>query len=455
MFKIRLLFLMEILVLFSLVLGVDHFFFMGDRFWNLNAHPFLFIVLLISVQYGTNEGLITAFLAAIILLTGNLPEQKVSQDIFDYIFYVSHRPVLWITLAVFFGGFRDRYSKNLETLQERLIEAQTQAGEICKAYKRLDKERNQLETNLSSQATSALSLYKTALNMKIWEPDEILNHILDLIDNVMNTEKCSLFLLKNPRDPVLKLTSQKGWAIEECYSRTFRAEDPLFKGVIGSHKVLCIANPEDEKNLCGEGILAGPLIDKGTGKVYGMVKIEGMGFLNLNLSKIETFRVLCDWLGNLLELSRQFQSVHSQKIKDPQGHSYSMNYFGHLSQFLLYLSGRIPLEVQTLTIRLVGDSLAVQDQRYPINKKLNDIFKATFRKTDLIFQGKNGNKEFTVLLPNTSFEKAQFVSKKLMKALKEKVGNDPGVGVLSITVHSLEEKQRELDLKMDKEIYSN
>jgi len=76
--KIKTPFLLEIVFLLAVVLMVDHTFFAGDRFWGVQPHPFFFIVLLISVQYGAIEGLVTALLASTALLAGNIPEQNFS-----------------------------------------------------------------------------------------------------------------------------------------------------------------------------------------------------------------------------------------------------------------------------------------------------------------------------------------------------------------------------------------
>ena len=138
---LKLSFLQEVIFLLAAGLVVDHYFFAGDRFWGVQPHPFFFIVLLASVQYGAVEGLASALLATATLIIGNIPEPNFSENIYDHIFHTWNQPVIWIVSSVFFGGFRDRYIEERKILKKEWAQSQRQVEIFSKACEISDIER--------------------------------------------------------------------------------------------------------------------------------------------------------------------------------------------------------------------------------------------------------------------------------------------------------------------------
>ncbi|MFQ5450558.1 MAG: GAF domain-containing protein [Nitrospinaceae bacterium] len=418
MFKFRISFLIEISLLVAAVLAADHFFFSGDRFWGMHPHPFLFIILLVSAQYGTFEGLVAVVLCSLALLVGNLPEQTITRDIYDYFFVLLGRPMLWIGVVMVVGGFRDRGRKERKALKEKLDISRDKADVFYKAFQRLDKERNRLETHLSGQSCYLLSLHQVALNMKAVEPNHILDNMLDITQTVMKSEKCSWFLLNNS---VLEVNTQLGWGIDENYSRFFISLSSIFQEVIGRHRVLCVTNAEDEKILDGQGMLAGPLVHPKSGKAYGMLKIEKLPFLSLNQPNVETFKILCEWLGELFEPTIQSLQERNQTDLKPEGQTFSDNYFERLSEFLSHLADNGGFKSHTLVIRQPPEVFRDRKLRSEVEKIIRNAAKTVIENPDLIFEGLKSNCEFILVLPDTSLEEARSVSETIKKALSQEL----------------------------------
>jgi hypothetical protein len=99
----------------------------------------------------------------------------------------------------------------------------------------------------------------------------------------------------------------EGWTPEDRYARVFRSDTRLFQDVIGAQRVLCAANERDEQSLLREGVLAGPLMDKETGDVLGMLKVEALGFFELHFTNVQTFGVLCDWIADAYVNARRLE----------------------------------------------------------------------------------------------------------------------------------------------------
>ena len=82
-------------------------------------------------------------------------------------------------------------------------------------------------------------------------------------------------------------------------------------------EVLCLANPEHEALLQGEGVLAGPIVSQDEGMVIGMLKVEGIAFTELHPSAIGNFRVVCDRIGVALDHARRLERLRSRAPAQP------------------------------------------------------------------------------------------------------------------------------------------
>lgn len=435
--KSKLSFLKEVIFLLAMVLVVDHYFFAGDRFWGIHPHPFFFIVLLVSVQYGAAEGLASALLATATLVIGNLPEQTFSQNIYDHIFHIWHQPVIWIVSSVLLGGFRDRYIEERKILQKKWNHSLRQVEIFSKACEVSDIERKRLETHVSGQSSFLLSLHQTALNIGAVGTEQVLDNILEITQRVTKSKKCSWYVLDNA---ILESNSQFGWEMDEPYSRMFNALSPLFEQVIRHKRILSITNHEDEIILDGQGMLAGPIIHPGTNKVYGMLKIEYMDFLSLNVQSVQTFKQLCEWLGTLLD-SASTEKDGTMMIKaNPNQELFSNNYFEQLSKFLTLHNYKGVFEGQSIILQPPPNSFLSEDLQQEIQISINETMRTLLREGTLFFEGKKSNSEFVVVIADISPERAKEISLGLMKSLIDQLSDKINFSEFSVSIKSVGEK---------------
>lgn len=90
LFGLRATALIEMAIFFAVALGLDALVFDGDRFREVAPHPFWALVILVSLQYGTNEGLLAAIFSSAALLVGNIPRSR-SPSTFSPIYSSSRR----------------------------------------------------------------------------------------------------------------------------------------------------------------------------------------------------------------------------------------------------------------------------------------------------------------------------------------------------------------------------
>ncbi len=437
---LKLSFLKEVIFLLAAVLVVDHYFFAGDRFWGMQPHPFFFIVLLVSVQYGAVEGLASALLATATLIIGNIPEQTFSENIYDYIFHTWQQPVIWIVSSVIFGGFRDRYIEERKILKKKWAKSQRQVEIFSKACEISDIERKRLETHVSGQSSFLLSLHQTALNIGAVGPEQVFDNILEITQRVTNSKKCSWYVLDNA---VLESNSQFGWDIDDPYTRTFNALSPLFEQVIRHKRILSITNPEDEEFFQGQGMLAGPVIHPGTKKVYGMLKIEDMDFLSLNVQSVQTFKQLCEWLGTLLDpesaMEDETMVIHANSNANPNQELFSNNYFEQLSEFLTLHNYKGAFSGQSIILHPPANFILNENLQQEIQATLHETMRALLDDENLFFEGKKDNSDFIVVIANISLEQAREVSLKLMKSLIDRQSENISFSEFSVSIKSVGE----------------
>ncbi len=434
---LKLSFLKEVIFLLAAVLVVDHYFFSGDRFFGVHPHPFFFIVLLVSVQYGASEGLASALLATATLVAGNLPEQTFSQSFYDYIFSTWHQPVIWIVSSVILGGFRDRYNEERKILQKKWNYSLKQVEVFSKACEVSDIERKRLETHVSGQSSFLLSLHQTALNIGAVGAEQVFDNILEITQRVTKSGKCSWYVLDNA---ILESNSQLGWDIDDPFSRTFNALSPLFEQVIRHKRILSITNPEDEKILNGQGMLAGPIIHPRTEKVYGMLKIENLDFLSLNVQSVHTFKQLCKWLGTLLDPEPTSNDETMVIDPNPNLELFSNNYFEQLSEFLTLHNFKGAFEGQSIILQPPVDIFLSEELQQEIQNAINAAIPTLLGNETTFFEGRKSNSEFIVVIAHISQEQARKISIELMKTLMDRLSGKINFSDFSVAIKSVGEK---------------
>ena len=63
------------------------------------------------------------------------------------------------------------------------------------------------------------------------------------------------------------------------------------------------------------------MIDSETGEVFGMLKIEKMDLLEFNLSRLETFRIVCELIGTAYSNAKRFKKLQQDlKSLTQKGH---------------------------------------------------------------------------------------------------------------------------------------
>jgi polysaccharide biosynthesis protein PelD len=287
--------ILETLVFLGTALALGAALDIPDRFGSVSPHPFWMIVLLISTYYGVSDGLMAASFATIAFLAGNLSEQAFGETSSSWLLRETGQPMLWFVAAILFGEIRDGLHRKEEALEHALREARDQAEAITAAYEQLLQRETRLEEHVAAQVQTVSKMYAASQAINRQRVGQVLLGVLHLVRAVLAPSKFSLFLLN---DDVLEAALCDGWQSSEPFLRHVPPSSPLFKSIVERQQFLLVADPADEACLIQQGMLAGPLISRDTGDVFGMLKIEEIEFADLDFSTVQNFRIVCEWVGD-------------------------------------------------------------------------------------------------------------------------------------------------------------
>lgn len=433
-FGIRRSAIFEIVGFLALALVFDALFLDGKRLSAIDPHPFWAIVLLAAVQYGTSEGLLAAILSAAALLIGNVPEQRFGQDLYDWLLSFSIEPLLWILAAVAFGELREGHRRERDRLSEDLAATRKREETLASSYRGLETFKNVLEERVAGQLRTVFSVYNAAKSIEKLGTGEVLLGISDLVRAVIGPRKFSVFLLNGG---VAEAATCEGWTPDDTYSRTFDDSSLLFQEVIGARRLLNATVEADQRKLAGQGVLAGPLTSIDTGEVVGMLKVEDIEFLDLNLSTVQNFRLLCEWIGTSFATARRFEEVSQALEQQNQRERALPSTFESQTRLIGALGRRMKFDVSMVSVS-IANAIAVSGKPAEVHQSVVDTIRGALRESDIFFDRPNERTEYVVVMPGASLEQAEIGAKR-MKADIEKglAAVGPNLEV-STAIHALD-----------------
>lgn len=411
--------LLEIVLFLGVALVIDALIGGGTRFRDVSPHPFWIIVVLAAAQYGTAEGLAAALLSALTLLAFNLPPQDASPNIYDWLYTVAKTPLLWIVAAVTIGELREKHRAEREELRRELTESREREHTIAQAYEWVREGKEKLEARIAGQLRSSVAVYQAARGLEAMAPEQVVQGVGELVTAVLNPEHFSLYSVSANG---LSLALTQGWTEDDAYLQRFAASSDLFRAVVNERRMLSISNPEHERILANQGMLAAPLVDRVTQNVKGMLKIEKLAFTDLNLSNVESVAALCEWAGMALGNAERYQLAKSGSLINPEHNLLTRGYFARYSEYITALARRVGFDVTMVIAKLSNANTLSAEVRTEAARALGAEVDRALRVIDLAFDYRDTNEEYSIVLPTTNRKGAEVVVKKIQQALESAQG---------------------------------
>jgi polysaccharide biosynthesis protein PelD len=396
--------LLETVLFLAAALAVDTFLGNADRFAGVSPHPFWIVVLLVSAYYGTNEGLVAAALSSMALLAFNLPEQGFNEELYSWLLRATTEPLLWFVAAVVLGEMRTSQRRERDALREELGETREQARAITDAYTQLSRLKDGLEARVAGQVRTVYSMYVASRAIERQDTGQVLAGIRQLVRTVLSPRKFSLFLLEGQ---ALEAILSEGWSEDDGYGAVFDQSSPLYQAVITHQQFLTVTNPTHGLVLGAEGLLAGPLVSAETGEIIGMLKIEGMDFLELNPGSVQNFRVLCEWIGSAFANAQRFEESQANQYFDPVRRLLPQPLFQLQRLLMTSLAERLGFDLSVMFLGLEQPEEAGPSAGLAAARVASRLAERLLAPTDLRFDYREGGWHIAVLLPGADRARAE------------------------------------------------
>ena len=388
--------LIEILLLNIVIILLAYFSGNSDRFFNVSPSPYWIIIILVTTQYGVNEGVFSACICSMVLLIGNIPAQSIDQTTYSYYLYVISNPLMWFIASVILGLLRSKHITQQENLKFKYSESTKREKEITEGFQRLKSVKEMLERRVASQLTSVAKGYEVISNSQSLSNKELLERVPDVISETLNPDKFSIFLIR--KDGLSKAYAH-GWLEKDKYALFFSKESSLYQNIVSNqYDYLTVTTEAHQNILLNEGVLACKLVNKLTGSIFGMIKIEKLDFMELNTSTMATFSALCDWLSSAYTNSLKYQEAEENQYINKITKLYTNSYYEHQKEFLLTLSKKYHFPLYSMNIHLNLDS----EESYQINPvlSLKEAVDASTPPDVILYESKQKNIYHTLIRSN-------------------------------------------------------
>lgn len=402
-FGLRLAAFIEILVFLSIALLFDKYFGEGNRFLSINPHPFTILIVLISVQYGTLEGLFATALSTLCLYFNNIPEQAAQQSLFEYQYYLVKMPLLWFISAFVLGELRMRFEFENKRLAQELSDAKMRENVVAEEFNLLKASKENLEAYLVGETNTAIKTYEAIQGIESLSTAQIMLKLVEIIDSAIRAKKFSVYILG---EYGFEVVDSKGWEKNDSFLLRISNEHPIFKEVAGNQRILSIINEEDEKYLQKEGVLAVPLIDPKTLKVFGMIKIEEMDFIDLNMLTIEAVKNLSLLISMAYANAKKYKNILSKSLFSSSNVLYSYSFFKILTEIFWELKTKKGIDTAILSFsnqrgkRIPLENIEMGESAF------KSIVEKAFDTPVYIFSGDKTERDYHILAPGISLNEA-------------------------------------------------
>lgn len=306
--------LLEIGIFLIAAVAFDYLFASNERFFFVSPHPFWVLVLFITIQYGTNEGLLAAFCSTIALFSGKIPPQTVLQDHFEYIVFLIKNPILWCVSSVFIGEARMRQIHERDDLRLNIVKIEERDKVISQTYEGLKKAKEQIEVTLASEMISTIKAYRKLQNLSHSPREEVLQNLDTVINSMLQPKKFSIFEFSNQN---LNLVKSIGWEQTDTFAKTFDKSHALNIEMKKNESTISVINPQQREILTNEGICATPIYDPDSLKSVGMIKIEDAPLNFLKPTTFELLNLLSPWVGNIY-MKNTYKMLDDKGQLEPQ-----------------------------------------------------------------------------------------------------------------------------------------
>ncbi len=292
--------LLEIMALVVVPGLLDHF---VPGFPSINEtqpHFFWLPVVLLSAQYGSLSGLLTAGVAIMLASLLGWPEQEIGENHFSYLLRVWLQPVLWIATAVILGQFRLRQIEKKEELARAVDTLTSQRQSIAEHARNLRARCEHLERIIAARREPEARHLLAALG-RIHSPDAVIADaaLHEALRLAFGNCRAAVYVPDPDDAGQLRLGARHGEGQEQPAPLRIGPSEPLYRAAFLQGRAVSIFHPGDERELLGHGLAAVPIFAADRA-VLGMLVLENAAASEIDASTGDRLAVVAAQIASRL-----------------------------------------------------------------------------------------------------------------------------------------------------------
>ncbi len=279
MYKDTLIKTAEFLVLFALLLWIDHTRLDGSAFSGIDPNPYWLPVLVFSTAYGSGMGLAAALTASAIWISA--PHQlPVGTDQLERQIHLSMLPLLWASAAVIIGEVTAVRKAKLAKLDKRYRQLADDWEKTANAFARLNKINRDLQIRIATEPHVAGEALSAAAGLISSSHESQKQAVIRLAALATQTQDFTYYRARgNQLFAQLRGEAAHGRPID--VSGTKWAQE-----LINDPAILYRGRERDRVLLDGFGIVAVPVCHQESGALAAVLVVHQANKLRLTAAKL-------------------------------------------------------------------------------------------------------------------------------------------------------------------------
>lgn len=391
--KIKFSIFWELIVFTLIIILVNIVFYPNDfGFHKIILNPFLLLILFAAMRYGMKWGL-TAFLISALYYLFTPP-----YSLTDMLLRTP-QIALFLALIIIFGPIQARYAKKISDLEGDIQKLRNKFKDANENLEVTTFLKNNYESQILTQTTTMLDLFRDATRMQVLEVDAIYKEALAILKNYVNAEKCSIYIYdKND----LQLKSSLGFKdYDRAPLNKIDFNTPPYKVVLEQKKVLSINEDQFKKTITSDmPVYVGPLKND-EDEILGLMVINNISLLNFNRVSKNIFTLLCEWVSRAIENAEAFKLSEKRRILNPQTKIFKFNYFLMRLEEAFLDAKRSENRYLFIIVDVRDWEKVLPEHKTAVLKFVSRIILQSIRDFDVLAHYDREN-EFAVLMKNAS-----------------------------------------------------
>ena len=408
-------YLLEIILGLGLITVVNLLFFRATPgFLDVAPHPYWLIIVPIASRYGFKGGLWSGLIAATLFFSFKVLSIPDISIVEIKAVEVWGTPVLFIAGAFVIGEIRqvhiNAYNEQLslvEELKATMLRLQEQYDVMVRA-------KEEVDTRIVSQEQTMSTLYEATQAMRSLNQDDIYPAILDLLQDYLKAEECSIYIVEDGRLMLKGAYAKEGNEVLPELS----LEEGMAARAVATKTTQTINAALLNKGEVTDSLIAAPITDVSENNVVGVLVVQKMPFVKFTANNIQVATLIADWCGASLDNATLYHETRDKLIAEDAISAYRFEYLKQRLAEEFYRARRYKLDLSLIILDF--PDLATIESKKDLEEALVQIsvlLKQNIRNIDLLFTNDHAG-SFVLVLPTTGPEGARIVARNMAKLFR-------------------------------------